>query len=83
MSEETDIASMAELEDKITQRIREQIRMMAEGYEHPLGSLPRALCGPAASYTTLVLNTRMQLLNDQSFITELTKRIGQRMNQIY
>lgn len=83
MSEETDIALMAELEGKITQRIREQIRMMADGCENQIGSVHPSICGPTTTYSTLLHNFRTQLLNDPSFITELTKRIGQKLSHIY
>ena len=82
-TEQEDAVLLLELEEKITHRIREQIRMMADGIDQGMGPLHPSLCSPSAARWALIQNIRQTLLNDPNFITEITKRIGQRMTTIY
>ena len=82
-TEQEDAVLLLELEEKITQRIREQIRMMAEGVAVPTGTYAQVSCAPASVLSTLVANIKFNLLNDAHFIAELTKRIGQKMATVY
>lgn len=82
-TEQEDAVLLLELEEKITQRIREQICMMALGTEAATGSYTPAACAPASTLSTLVSNIKFNLLSDSHFIAELTKRIGQKMATVY
>ena len=85
-TEQEDAVLLLELEEKITCRIREQIRLMADGVAAapsvPMQVHP-SLLDPGAMYRALLQNVRHSLLNDTYFVTEMTKRIGQRMSQMY
>lgn len=83
-TEQEDAVLLLELEEKITRRIREQIRMMADGVNTPaVHTYSDPALDPATTQYALYQNLRAMLLNDQTFITDMTKRIGQRMGQIY
>lgn len=86
-TEQEDAVLLLELEEKITRRIRTQIRMMLDGY-HPIPGLAAAeytdpLLLPATLRAVMLDSVRNHILNDGQFIAELTKRIGQRMSQVY
>ena len=77
MSAETDVALMVELEEKINQRILDSLHKAMYGYT---SSSPVN----AAMVQAAVANAaKTQILNDTAFLTELTKRIGQRMQNAY
>ncbi len=77
-TEEENVAMMLELEAKITHRIREQIWLVMHGHE----AQPGAVHGPLDAGTmrgALVSS----LINNPAFITEVTKKIGSKMANIY
>lgn len=85
-TEQEDAVLLLELEEKITRRIREQIRKMLDGLYD--SGTPAMVYGdnaldPGHMHNHLLTQVKINVLNDPQFITELTKRIGQRMNQIY
>ncbi len=86
-TEQEDAVLLLELEEKITRRIRSQIRLMATMYHSPSAAatdqISDTLLDPSAIYSTLVANIRTTLLNDPTFVTEMTRRVGQRMAQTY
>ena len=86
-TEQEDAVLLLELEEKITRRIRSQIRLVATMYSSPSAAIADqisdALLDPYTIYSTLVANIRTSLLNDPTFVTEMTRRAGQRMSQIY
>jgi len=81
-TEQEDAVLLLQLEEKITRRIRSQIRSMVDGSSSS-AQLNDVLLDPATMQIALVQNIKSALLNDSYFVTELTKRIGQRMSQIY
>lgn len=78
-TEQEDAAMLLELEEKITRRIREQIYMMIWGMEGSPGNVS------VASLTAADLrgSLRNMLVNDPGFVTELTKKIGAKMANVY
>jgi hypothetical protein len=77
MSAETDVALMVELEEKIDQRVRDGVYKAIYGFT---SSSPVS----ASMVQSAVANAaKTQILNDTAFLTELTKRIGQRMQNAY
>lgn len=78
-TEQEDAAMLLELQEKITRRIREQIFMMIWGMEESPGNVS------AGSLTSARLrgSLRDMLVNDPGFVTELTKKIGTRMTNVY
>lgn len=76
MSAETDIALMMELEDKIDQRIRTTL------YESALGSKVAHRVDTGMIQYAIAHGVKNQLLNDNYFIMELAKRIGQKMQNL-
>lgn len=84
-TDQEDAAMLLELQEKITDRIRGQIRLMIDSAYGTL-STPQpynaSLLDPGVMNNALMQNIRQQLLNDSYFITELTKRIGQKMTTL-
>lgn len=77
-TEEENVAMMLQLEEKITRRIREQIYIAVVGNEFQPGSITGAL-----DAYSLHSALRSNLINDPAFITEVTKKIGSKMANIY
>jgi hypothetical protein len=77
MSAETDVALMVELEDQINQRIRDGIYRAMNGYTNS-GPI-----SPNMAQSAVANAVKNNILNDTAFLTELTKRIGQRMQNAY
>ena len=77
MSAETDVALMMELEGKIDQRIKDTVyhALLGSAAVHPVDT-PMMQYAAAQAVKTV-------LLSDNYFITELAKRIGQKMQNIY
>lgn len=73
MSAETDVALMVELEDQINQRIRDGLYTAMNGYTN--ASPVSAIMAQSAVANAV----KASILSDNGFITELTKRIGQKM----
>jgi hypothetical protein len=86
-TEQEDVVLLLQLEEKVTRRIRSQIRLMATMHHSPSAAVTDQiaddLLDPAAIYGTLVANIRTSLLNDPTFISEMTRRVGQRISQVY
>lgn len=82
-TEQEDAAMLLELQEKITRRIREQIRLMIDGvYDSgngPVPTYPDYGLEPGTMRNSLFAHVATILLNDPSFITELTRKIGQKM----
>ena len=78
-TEQEDIALLFELEKKIEQRIREQIYFVIWGMEAPAGSVSSV----SLNAPDLRISLRNMLVNDPGFVTELTKKIGAKMTNIY
>jgi hypothetical protein len=76
MSAETDVALMVEIEDKIDQRIRDSLHKAMYGYT---SSSPVSAAMAQAAVASSVKNN---ILNDTGFIAELTRRIGQKMQNV-
>lgn len=76
MSAETDVALMMELEGKINQRIKDVV------YETMTGSQPSAYVTNSNIQYAMAQGIKHSLLNDTSFVMELAKRIGQKMQNI-
>lgn len=79
-TEQEDVALLLELQEKITRRIREQILAAFDGYEQAPGA------NTPIDLSASGMRDRMKwsLLNDHQFVTELTKRVGQKMqNALY
>lgn len=76
MSAETDVALMVELEEKIDQRIRDGLYTAMNGYTNasPVSAI--------MAQTAVASIVKERILSDNVFITELTKRIGQRMQYL-
>ncbi len=86
-TEQEDAVLLLQLEEKITRRIRSQIRLVATMYHSPSAAtadqISDTLLDPSVIYSTLAANIRTTLLNDPTFVTEMTRRVGQRVSQIY
>jgi hypothetical protein len=86
-TEQEDVVLLLQLEEKVTRRIRSQIRLMATMQHSPsavsTAQIADDLLDPAAIYGMLVANIRTSLLNDPIFITEMTRRVGHRISQTY
>lgn len=78
-TEQEDAAMLLELQEKITRRIREQIIAAIDGVDPLLAAIPEH------ELTAFAMRDRLMrsLVNNPAFVTELTKRIGQKMNHIY
>lgn len=76
MSAETDVALMMELEGKIDQRIKDTM------YETLLGREAASTVDNQMVHYAAAQAVKTVLLSDSYFITELTKRIGQKMQNI-
>ena len=76
MSAETDVALMMELEGKINQRIKDVL------YESVIGYTPTVPSTTSNIQYAIAQGVKNSLLNDSSFVAELTKRIGQKMQNI-
>lgn len=76
MSAETDVALMMELEGKIDQRVKGVV------YEVVTGAKPTAHVDNSQVVANIAHAIRSHLINDPGFISELTKRIGQKMQNI-
>lgn len=78
-TEQEDAAMLLELQQKITTRIREQIYMVLNGYDNEPGTIPEV------SLTAASLRGHMQssILNAPHFITEITKKIGAKMANVF
>ena len=76
MSAETDVALMMELEGKINQRIKDVM------YESVIGYTPTVPSTTSNIQYAIAQGVKNSLLNDSSFVMELTKRIGQKMQNI-
>jgi len=77
MSTETDVALMVELEEKIDQRIRESMYKAINGY---------TTASPVSTtmmQSAIAVSVKSSILNDNVFLTDLAKRIGQRMQNMY
>ncbi len=77
MSAETDVALMVELEEKIDQRIQDAMYKAINGY---------ATASPVSTammQSAIAISVKASILNDTVFLTDLTKRIGQRMQNAY
>ena len=81
-TEQEDVAMLLELEEKITRRIRAQIRNMIDGRADSL-ELHDSLLEPTAMHITLAMNVKNALLNDDYFIAQMTQKIGHRMSMTY
>lgn len=81
-TEQEDAVLLLELEEKITRRIRAQIRAVVDNIENA-SELHDSMLTPGVMYGTLLQNIRHHLLNDAYFVTEMTKRIGQKMSNTY
>jgi hypothetical protein len=77
MSTETDVALMVELEEKINQRIQNGIYAAMNGHQ-PASQVSAEIV--QAAVANLV---KHRILNDNVFLTELAKRIGQRMQYLH
>jgi hypothetical protein len=77
MSAETDVALMVELEDQINQRIRDGLYTAMNGYTNA------SPVSAAMAQAAVASSVKTYMLNDTAFLTELTKRIGQRMQNAY
>ena len=76
MSAETDVALMMELEGKINQRITDVV------YEAMTGIKPTTPATTSNIQYAMAQGIKNSLLNDPSFVMELAKRIGQKMQNI-
>lgn len=77
MSTETDVALMVELEEKIDQRIRDSMYKAINGY---------TTASPVSTtmmQSAIAVSVKSSILNDSVFLTDLAKRIGQRMQNMY
>ena len=77
MSAETDVALMVELEEKIDQRIRDAMYTAINGY---------TTASPVSTtmmQSAIAISVKASILSDNVFLTDLTKRIGQRMQNAY
>lgn len=81
-TEQEDVAMLLELEEKITRRIRAQIRNMIDGRSDS-AELHDSLLDPTAMNIILMQNVKNALLNDGYFISQMTQKIGQRMMQAH
>jgi hypothetical protein len=77
-TEQEDAALLLELEVKITRRIREQIYMMLNGYDIAPGLVSSPL-DASVLRSTLASSP----INNPHFVTELTKKIGAKMANVY
>ena len=80
MEPDVDTAIMLELEEKITQRIRTEIMKGLHGsdtYQPPNGGL--AAVNIRAHVVELI---GYQLINNPTFLTDLTKKIGMKMSNV-
>lgn len=84
-TEQEDAVLLLQLEEKVTRRIRQQIRLMVTGQHAPMRDATGddIMLEPSAMYNTLASNLALRLINDPSFIADLTRRIGTRMAQTY
>lgn len=82
-TEQEDVAMLLELEEKITRRIREQIRNTIDGRAGGTAELHDSLLDPTAMHISLVMTVKNALLNDNYFIAQMTQKIGQRMSMTY
>ena len=76
MSAETDVALMVELEEQINQRIRDGIYTAVNGYTN---------ASPVSAgmvQSAVATSVKTSILNDTVFIAELTRRIGQKMQNV-
>ena len=78
-TEQEDAAMLLELQEKITQRIREQIISAIDGVDKLPGTIFEHELTAFAMYDRLMRS----LVNNPVFVTEMAKRIGQKMNSIY
>lgn len=78
-TEQEDAAMLLELQEKITYRIREQVFAAFMGTESAPGTLTTYDLSPHG----LRQSMQYALLNDPTFISEMTKRIGQKMQTVY
>jgi len=76
MSAETDVALMMELEGKINKRIKDVM------YESVIGYTPTVPSTTSNIQYAIAQGVKNSLLNDSSVVAELTKRIGQKMQNI-
>jgi hypothetical protein len=70
---------LLELQEKITYRIREQLIAMIDGADPLYGTTSPADMRASSLHTRL----KWSLLNDPTFISEMAKRIGQKMQTVY
>lgn len=77
MSAETDVALMMELEGKIDQRIKDTMLEAMSQIK------PTAHADNYGIQSATAQAVKTVLLSDNYFITELAKRIGQKMQNIY
>jgi hypothetical protein len=76
MSAETDVALMVELEEQINQRIRDGMYKAINGY---------ATASPVSNtliQLAVASSVKASILSDNVFITDLAKRIGQRLQYL-
>lgn len=77
-TEQENVAMMLELEEKITRRIREQIYLVIHGHEAQPGAVTGYL--DASNMRSALISS---LVNNPAFITEITKKIGSKMANVY
>ena len=76
MSAETDVALMVELEEQINQRIRDGIYTAINGYTNASPVSASMVQSAVAS------SVKTSILNDNVFIADLTRRIGQKLQTV-
>jgi hypothetical protein len=78
-TEQEDAAMLLELQEKITRRIREQIISAIDG----VAPLPGTISEEELTAFAMQDRLMRSLVNNPAFVIEMTKRIGQKMNNIY
>lgn len=76
MSAETDVALMVELEEKIDQRIRDAM------YKAINGCATASPVSTTMMQSAIAISAKNSILNDNVFIADLTRRIGQKMQTV-
>ena len=76
MSAKTDVALMVELEEQINQRIRDGIYTAINGYT------TASPVSAAMAQAAVANSVKANILSDTGFIAELTRRIGQKMQNV-
>ena len=79
-TEQEDAAMLLELNEKITHRIREQVAICVQGYESDLTLDP---LDATAMRLKVSQEIAFALLNNPSFITNITKAVIQKLSSTY